>query len=120
MLTYFSDHGEDVYDSGKHDFDGRNEAKPTVPMYAVPFLLWRSENWRTGDPRDFAAFVDRTYQTSHFIHTWFDLSGLTFDGLDRSKSLISPTFESRPILVGDPANRGGLIDLAISQGRSRP
>lgn len=47
LMAYFSDHGEDVFDTPPHDFVGRNEAKPTVPMYAVPFFVWRSEAWKT-------------------------------------------------------------------------
>ena len=104
LLTYFSDHGEDVYDSPNHDFIGRNEAKPTPPMYAVPFFLWSSPRWKAKDPRRFDKLVDRTYQTSHFIHTWADLAGLSFTGFDPSKSIINKQFKERPVLVGDPAN----------------
>lgn len=111
LLSYFSDHGEDVYDSPNHDFIGRNEAKPTPPMYAVPFFLWTSPRWKANDPRRFDRQVDRPYQTSHFIHTWADLAGLRFDGFDPSKSIVNKRFKERPVLVGNPANPQLLQDL---------
>lgn len=111
LLVYFSDHGEDVFDSAGHAMLGRNEGRPTLPMYAVPFLLWESESWRQSHPHDYAAFVDRPYQTSHFIHTWADLIGMRFAGFDATKSLVSPEFTERPLLVGNPAAPKGLTDL---------
>ena len=117
MLVYFSDHGEDVYDGPGHDFDGRNEAKPTVPMYAVPFLLWQSDAWHAGEPRRFERYTGRNYQTSHFIHTWADLAGLSFDDFDPSKSVVNDAFRERPILVGDPEDPETLSDL-LKPGQS--
>jgi heptose-I-phosphate ethanolaminephosphotransferase len=107
LLTYFSDHGEDVFDSGNHDVLGRNEASPTLPMYAVPFFVWKSPEWRF--IIDNAAVetlsddvLDRPYSSAHFIHTWADLAGLRFAGYEPEKSLINPAFKPRPLLVGDP------------------
>ena len=111
MMLYFSDHGEDVYDSPGHAFAGRNEARPTLPMYAIPFVLWRSAAWTEAFPRDFARQADRPYQTAHLIHTWADLAGLSFDGYDPTKSLVNARFRERPLLVGDPASQKGLRDL---------
>jgi heptose-I-phosphate ethanolaminephosphotransferase len=111
MLLYFSDHGEDVYDSPGHQVLGRNEGKPTVPMYTVPFILWQSEKWRTSHPLDLKGKLDRSYSISHFIHTWSDLVGLRYEGFDSTKSLISKDFREIPLLVGDPAVPKSLIDL---------
>ncbi len=111
LLLYFSDHGEDVYATGNHDFIGRNEAKPTPPMYTIPFLLWRSPAWEAEHPHSFAGQTGRLYQTSHLIHTWADLVGLTFEGYDPTKSVVSKTYLERPLLVGDPGSQKGLIDL---------
>ena len=112
LLVYFSDHGEDVYDSTGHQVLGRREGKPTLPMYAIPFIVWNSEQWRAAHPRTYPREVlDRRYSTSHFIHTWSDLVGLRFDDFDASKSLISRDFKERALLVGSPAQPGSLIDL---------
>ena len=117
LMAYFSDHGEDVFDTPPHDFVGRNEAKPTVPMYAVPFFVWRSEAWKNEDPKPLDRHRDRPYQLSHFIHTWADLAGLRFDGFDATKSLVNPAFRERPILVGNPDTPQGLTDLHALSAR---
>jgi heptose-I-phosphate ethanolaminephosphotransferase len=112
LLVYFSDHGEDVYDSTGHQVLGRSEGNPTLPMYAIPFIVWNSEQWRAAHPRTYPREVlDRRYSTSHFIHTWSDLVGLRFVDFDASKSLISRDFKERALLVGSPAQPGSLIDL---------
>lgn len=111
FLVYTSDHGEDVFDSPGHKVLGRNESSPTVPMYAVPFMVWRSESWRARDARDYSQMRDRPYALYDFIHTWSDLAGLSFRGFDPSKSLLSEPFTERPLLVGDPSRRNGLVDL---------
>lgn len=111
MLVYFSDHGEDVYDSPGHRILGRNEGKPTAPMYTVPFILWQSEKWRKNHPLNTTGMLDRRYSTSHFIHTWSDLVGLHYDGFDSTKSLVNKDFKERPLLVGDPAAPKFLQDL---------
>jgi heptose-I-phosphate ethanolaminephosphotransferase len=111
MLVYFADHGEDVYDSPGHQVLGRNEGKPTVPMYTVPFFLWQSEKWRASHPLDVKGKLDRYYSISHFIHTWSDLVGLRYEGFDSTKSLLSKDFKEIPLLVGDPAVPKSLIDL---------
>lgn len=111
LLVYFSDHGEDVYDTPPHDFIGRNEARPTPAMYAVPFLLWASPQWRAEFPVGLSVRRDQPYQLSHFIHTWADLTGLRFAGYEPDKSLINPAFRERKILVGNPADQNSLVDL---------
>ena len=118
MMAYFADHGEDVYDWPNHDFVGRNEGIPTPPMYSVPFFLWYSDPWKAADKPRLNAYVNRTYQLSHFIHTWADLAGLRFDGYDPSKSVVNKAFKERPVLVGNPGNPAGLIDLRTRLGKA--
>ena len=121
FMVYFSDHGEDVYDTPPHDFIGRNEAKPTLAMYAIPFMVWVSDKWSAAHPRDFSRALDRPYSTSHFIHTWADLAGLSFDGFDPAKSVLSEQFREHPLLVGDPYEKKPLTDLRplIGSNKSR-
>ena len=119
MMTYLSDHGEDVFDSAGHDVIGRNEGRPTLPMYAVPFLVWESPEWRRRHPRDYRGDLDRAWQTSHFIHTWADLVGITFDGHDPSKSLVNPAFRERPLWAGNPGAPKQLVDLRTLPASAR-
>ncbi|VVP89591.1 phosphoethanolamine transferase CptA [Pseudomonas fluorescens] len=115
FLLYLSDHGEDVFDSVGHKTLGRNENKPTAPMYTIPFMAWASPKWKANHDWNFAGDLDRPYSSSHLIHTWADLAGLSFDELDRSKSLVSDSFKVRPLLIGDPyqTEQRALIDFSL-------
>ncbi|RON91508.1 phosphoethanolamine transferase CptA [Pseudomonas fluorescens] len=115
FLLYLSDHGEDVFDSAGHNTLGRNENKPTAPMYTIPFMAWGSPKWRENHDWNFAADLGRPYSSSHLIHTWADMAGLSFDELDRSKSLVSDSFKARPLMIGNPYEREqrALIDFSL-------
>lgn len=120
FLLYLSDHGEDVFDSQGHGTLGRNEGKPTAPMYTIPFMAWASPKWRENHDWNFAGDLSRPYSSSHLIHTWADMAGLSFDELDHSKSLVSDDFKARPLLIGNPyqAPRKALIDFSLMQPKS--
>jgi len=115
FLLYLSDHGEDVFDSVGHSTLGRNENKPTAPMYTIPFMAWASPKWRENHDWSFAGDLSRPYSSSHLIHTWADLAGLSFDELDRTKSVVSDSFKPRPLLIGNPYEREqrALIDFSL-------
>lgn len=100
LMVYISDHGEDVYDTPPHNFIGRNVDKPTLPMYAVPLLIWLSPEWQKTTPLNLTDSVDRPYSLEHFIHTWSDLAGLTYDGFDASKSLVNEKYKMQPLIIG--------------------
>lgn len=102
LLVYFSDHGEDVYDTPPHDFKGRNEGSPTYPMYAIPFFVWHSANWQLADKLADPAIGNRQYDNADFIYTWSDLLGLSYEGYRDDESLLSKHFAEDTILVGDP------------------
>ncbi|MFJ7281650.1 phosphoethanolamine transferase CptA [Pseudomonas sp. NPDC099000] len=122
FLMYLSDHGEDVFDSPGHSTLGRNEAKPTAPMYTIPFMAWASPKWRETHDWSFAGDLGRPYSSSHLIHTWADLAGLSFDELDRSKSLVSDSFTPRPLMIGNPYERQSrpLIDFSLMKPKAKP
>lgn len=110
FLLYFSDHGEEVYDTPPHQMQGRNEENPTRHMYTVPFILWTSEKWQAEHPRDFSADVNRKYSSSELIHTWSDLAGLSYDGFDPTRSITSPEFKETTRWIGNPYKKNALID----------
>ncbi|NUT78554.1 phosphoethanolamine transferase CptA [Pseudomonas sp. C1C7] len=122
FLLYLSDHGEDVFDSVGHSTLGRNENKPTAPMYTIPFMAWASPKWRETHDWSFAGDVERPYSSSHLIHTWADLAGLSFDELDRSKSVVSDSFKPRPLMIGNPYERQqrALIDFSLIKPKPHP
>jgi heptose-I-phosphate ethanolaminephosphotransferase len=102
LLTYFSDHGEDVFDSEGHDFQGRNEASPTHPMYAIPFVVWTSNNWFRKKILDDVNVLNRQYDNADFIYTFSDLMGLNYRDYDPTESILSKSFSADTILVGNP------------------
>ncbi|MDG5477558.1 phosphoethanolamine transferase CptA [Citrobacter freundii] len=110
FLLYFSDHGEEVYDTPPHKTQGRNEDSPTRHMYTVPFLLWTSEKWQTAHPRDFSQDVNRKYSSSELIHTWSDLAGFTYDGFDPTRAITNPQFKETTRWIGNPYKKNALID----------
>jgi heptose-I-phosphate ethanolaminephosphotransferase len=113
LLLYLSDHGEAVFDSPENDMLGRSEGKPTSPMYTVPFIVWTSGQWQGSKAADFRAELGRPYSSSNLIHTWADLTGLSFGEFDPSKSLVSAQFKQRPVLIGNPYQPKSLIDFSL-------
>ncbi len=119
FLVYLADHGESVYDAVAPKVLGRNEAAPTTPMYTVPFMVWRSPQWKARmAEQDASIDTHRPYSTSHFIHTWADLAGLRFDEFEPSKSLVNGGFKPAPLLIGNPNNPSSLRDFNSLQSDS--
>ncbi|MFC3394363.1 phosphoethanolamine transferase CptA [Brenneria rubrifaciens] len=108
FLLYFSDHGEDVYETPPHAVLGRNEAAPTRAMYTVPFIVWISPEWQKNHSLNFASYVDRKYSSAYLIHTWSDLAGLSYDFYKPSKSLVNPNFKETERWIGNPYDKKGL------------
>lgn len=110
FLLYFSDHGEEVYDTPPHNIQGRNEAAPTRHMYSIPFILWTSPSWQQAHPRDFTSMTNRKYSSSELIHTWSDMAGLKYDLFNPERSLVSPNFVETTRWIGNPYAKKGLHD----------
>ena len=113
FLLYLADHGEAVFDSPTDAVLGRNEGRPSAPMYTVPFMLWKSAQWRAQHSADYQAIRGRPYSSSNLIHTWSDLAGLGYSEFDPSKSLVNAAFKERPLLIGDPYQPKSLIDFSL-------
>lgn len=111
LFIYFSDHGEEVYDTPPYQFQGRLEAAPTLPMYSIPFIVWHSTDWWNAASLDNPAYRHRQYDNADFIYTLADLTGLTFEGFEPAESLVNVSFYQDNILVGDP-HLGKLHPLA--------
>ncbi|MCL1825141.1 MAG: phosphoethanolamine transferase CptA [Betaproteobacteria bacterium] len=113
FLVYFSDHGEEVFNDPTHTVMGRNEDKPTMDMYAIPFVLWMSPEWRKThtSASSFDSMLDRPYSNTDFIHTWSDLAGLSYDRFQPEKSLVNPDFKPHTRWIGNPEVKNGLRDF---------
>jgi heptose-I-phosphate ethanolaminephosphotransferase len=111
FILYFSDHGEDVYETPPHDVLGRNEKSPTRTMYTVPFMLWESPQWIATHSNNYQDYVNRKFSTQDLIHTWSDLAGLSYNLFIPQKSLVNPNFYESIRWIGDPYDKKGLIDF---------
>lgn len=111
FMLYFSDHGEDVYQTAPHDILGRNEKAPTRTMYTIPFMLWQSPSWIASHPNHYQDYVNRKFSTQDLIHTWSDLAGLSYNLYVPEKSLVNPNYYESKRWIGDPYDKKGLIDF---------
>ena len=101
-LVYFSDHGEDVYDTSDRNL-WHEEVDGTRPMYEIPFIVWLSPQYRRCYPERTSAVRanrDRKFMTDQLMPTLLDMAGLQCDSLDRSASLCSEKYVETPRLIG--------------------
>jgi heptose-I-phosphate ethanolaminephosphotransferase len=98
-LAYFSDHGDEVYDT--MDLLGHNEYHGTGPMFEVPLLFWFSQKYMQENPIPFQDYTARRYSLEHFPQTFAQLSGVRFKGYDPSKSVLDSTFITRKRIIKD-------------------
>ncbi|MBV1898146.1 MAG: heptose-I-phosphate ethanolaminephosphotransferase [Cycloclasticus pugetii] len=111
-LVYFSDHGEEVYDTKDDLFCGRNEGKPTPAMYTVPFIAWLSPEWKKMHPTSsIQKTLNHPYQTSDFIYSWADLAGIDFIGNNPTRSIFNKHFIARKRMIGSPFTPKKMIDF---------
>lgn len=110
VAVYFSDHGEEVFDS--RNFQGRNENAPSTAMYTVPMLMLPSAEYAAArDTTAWHGLKDRAYSNEHFLHTWCDLASLDYRECSARHSLVSAQFIPSPRLIGDPYAQNGLKDF---------
>lgn len=102
LLVYFSDHGEEVFDSIGKPFCGRNENDPSPAMYTVPFITWASPKWAHQHTEQWKKYTDRPFTSADFIYTLPDMIGISFDNLDATRSLVSESFVPHIRWIGDP------------------
>ncbi|MFY9075088.1 phosphoethanolamine transferase CptA [Malaciobacter mytili] len=111
-LLYLSDHGEEVFDEVNLEKMGRNEGAPTSAMYSVPFIIYGNKKWQeSNNISKLKTYTNRLYSSSNLLYTFSDFAKLDFKDLDLSKSIISESFEQKPVFIGDPYNKAKLRDL---------
>ena len=96
-LLYFSDHGEEVFDTV--DFFGHFDDKPTPTMYEVPFLVYMTPDFEK--PADFQIDESRAYMLDDFPHSLTHFMGIQSELLDSKKSLFSSEFKPRKRMIKD-------------------
>ncbi len=87
-LLYFSDHGEDCYDTTTDKMLGHSQLA-NEPMTSVPMQVWLSPKLKALRP-DLVARTARPrpqYRLEEMIHTIIDMSGLSNADFDVAKSV---------------------------------
>lgn len=96
-LLYFSDHGDEVYES--IDFAGHAEENPTKSMYEVPFFLWMNKDFKMNLEKNY--YPNNPYMLENFIYTMSDLNGFDFKANDSLKSIFSENLNTSNRLLGN-------------------
>lgn len=96
-LFYFSDHGDEVYES--IDFSGHADENPTKAMLEIPFFLWMNDGFKS----DFKGkyLPENPYSLGDFFHTLSELNGLRFKAYDSTRSIFYPQDKLRTRIIGD-------------------
>ncbi|NQY28955.1 MAG: sulfatase-like hydrolase/transferase [Flavobacteriaceae bacterium] len=100
-VAYFSDHGDELYDTS--DMVGHDMYNTTPSMYEVPFIVWMSEKHKLKHPEflDKLKVVKRSYNLEDFIHSFSDLSGISFNEYDATRSVFNIQYQQRKRIIKD-------------------
>ncbi len=99
FVLYFSDHGEEVYDS--RDARGHFMSNAYPYQCKVPFILWRSDAYKTEMP-ELAIDTARPFSLVDVIYSLSTLACLEYRENDQSRSIFSPEYKvPAKRLVGD-------------------
>ena len=82
-LIYFSDHGDEVYES--IDFSGHSQENPTKTMYDIPFFIWMNDSFKSRFNAEY--LPHNPYKLNEFFHTFSDLNGIRFKDYDSTRSI---------------------------------
>jgi heptose-I-phosphate ethanolaminephosphotransferase len=95
-VLYFSDHGEDVYET--INTSCHTETKGTKPMYDIPFILWRSKTYIL-EEQNKVFDENRKYILEDLIYTVADLANIHFDEFDKARSVINDKFVPKKRMI---------------------
>ena len=99
-VLYFSDHGDDVYDTSD-TFLGHGEYYGTKPMYTIPFIVWLSDSYKKQFPYMFndLSIVKRPYILEDFIHSFSEISHINFKKINYKKSIFNKDFKVKKRII---------------------
>lgn len=118
-LTYTSDHGEDIFDDGKHFLHA--SSVPSYHQLHVPLLVWLSDRYRATEPRK--THVLRSHRNCFIsssescFHTVLDMAGISTPYLDRRLSVASASYRvPKPMFLNDKNKAVPIEKSGISTG----
>lgn len=96
-VLYLSDHAEQV-SGNPEDKACFCHAQDVKQMHEIPFVLWLSEKYKRENAayvKDFASYVNRPYESGDLIYSILDLSRLSHEKIDVTKSVFNQNFRLR-------------------------
>ncbi|WP_157208469.1 phosphoethanolamine transferase [Mariniflexile maritimum] len=97
-VLYFSDHGQEVFDD--IDFSGHTiDEKITKSMYEIPMFLWVSDKYKSKN--NLKINIDNKYMTDDMFHSIADISNVTSDQIDSTRSIFNEKFKERKRIIKD-------------------
>ncbi len=94
-VLYFSDHGEEVYDS--KDFMGHGQNMINNYVAEVPFVLWTSDKYKKDVNKitQISKSLDNKYITEDLPYTLIDLSYIQWENFISEKSVVNIDFKEK-------------------------
>ncbi len=89
-ILFFSDHGEEVYDT--RPVRGHLMSNVYPCQSKVPFVLWRSDSYKEEMP-GLVIDTSRPYSIENVIYSLSTLSGFEYDGNNKEESIFSPEYK---------------------------
>ncbi|MCF8272437.1 MAG: phosphoethanolamine transferase [Flavobacteriaceae bacterium] len=104
FVLYFSDHGQEVYDD--INFSGHTiDEKITKNMYEIPMFLWVSDAYKSKNTLKFD--VNKKYMTDDIFHSIADISNVSSNQLDSTRSIFNKSFKERKRIIKDTIDFDG-------------
>ena len=97
-VLYFSDHGQEVYNH-KEFFGHTLDEETTKDMYQIPYLLWVTDEYKKNNSLNFD--VTKKYMTDDLIHSIADISHVSSEEIDSSRSIFNSNFKERQRIIQD-------------------
>ena len=94
-LLYFSDHGEEVFDS--QVYAGRSFEKISPSMCQIPLILWRNAAFEMANP--LSIDTNRQGCTDDIIYAMMDLLGVDYAMYDAKRSIFNDKYQAKTRVV---------------------
>lgn len=88
-ITYFSDHGEEVYQSAP--LKGHSPDNLTANMFEIPFIFWSSDAQQMEQAR---AHVHSAFMLDNLYQFAASVMGISGDGVEATASLLNPQYNA--------------------------
>lgn len=106
IITYFSDHGEEVYDYrnsiGRKGVSGNDVANYLKYQFEIPFMIWESDEYIATHPTE-TAIIKESTQTpviiDDFAHLFLSLGGISTTHYKESRNFLSDKYTIQDRIV---------------------